>query len=135
MHYVSSITKQKQISNRLQEEHEACCSLALLLKTSCCCQSSSTSEATILGNEQVRSRLTSGKSNLPVCRPITIVAFASLRISAEWQSLFGWLKIFIESIRVRDAFFWTFWGFIRFKRFKRLKLCFKRIIAYYNFLK
>ena len=35
----------------------------------------------------------------------------------------------------RDACFSTFGGFIRFKRFKRLKLCFKRIIANYNFLK
>ena len=31
--------------------------------------------------------------------------------------------------------FLTLGGFIRFKRLKRLKLCFKSIIANYNFLK
>ena len=38
----------------------------------------------------------------------------------------------VSSGPVRDAFFLTLGGF---KRFKRLKLCFKRIIAIYNFLK
>ena len=47
----------------------------------------------------------------------------------------SWLRPCLDLTRHQGCVVLNFRRFRRFKRFKRLKLCFKRIIAIYNFLK